>query len=112
MFIRKILSTSVPALQKKQCVRTIFWWGHDTIEDQEARIKAAEDKKIIKWDKNPDELTTTTKKSFYAPARIAAEENAMPQVKDFFYSVLAKYTVCMLKQPKVTILIIYFRYLF
>lgn len=77
MFIRKILLNSVPSLQKKQCVRTIFWWGHDTIQDQEARIKAAEDKKIIKWDKNPDELTITTKKSFYAPARIAAEENAM-----------------------------------
>lgn len=77
MFIRKILSTSVPTLQKKQCVRTIFWWGHDSVQDQEARIKAAEDKKIIKWDKNVDELTITTKKSFYAPARIAAEENAM-----------------------------------
>ena len=51
MLCQKIVSTLKSPLQKRQCVRTIFWWGHDTIQDQEARIKAAEDKKIIKWDK-------------------------------------------------------------
>ena len=100
MFIRKILSTSVPSLQKKQCVRTIFWWGHDSIQDQEARIKAAEDKKIIKWDKNVDELTLTTKKSFYAPARIAAEDNAMSTGYRSFLFCLGNTPYVCLNSPK------------
>jgi len=82
---RKCLSTSLQLPKNKSCVRTLFWWGHDSIQDQEARIKAAEDRKIIKWDKDgPDttiaglnQTTALTKQGFYAPARIAAEENAM-----------------------------------
>ena len=85
MSARKLLSTSFQFPSNRSCVRTLFWWGLDSIQDQEARIKAAEDRKIIKWDKdgpdttiaNLDPNTALTKTSFYAPARIAAEENAM-----------------------------------
>ena len=77
MLARKIIFRS--SLQKQKCVRTVFWWGHDTPEDQEARIKAIEDKKIIKWDGDGPDSTglALTKESFYAPARISQEEDAM-----------------------------------
>jgi len=85
MSVRKLLSISMQFPLNRSCVRTLFWWGHDTLQDQEARIKAREDKKVIKWDRDGPETTieglnqTTamTKTGFYAPARIAAEENAM-----------------------------------
>ena len=85
MSARKLLSTTIQFPTNRSCIRTLFWWGHDSIQDQEARIKAAEDKKIIKWNKDgPDTTieklnpgTALTKTGFYAPARIAAEENAM-----------------------------------
>lgn len=56
--------------------RSIFWWGHDSIKDQEARIKAKEDKKVIKWEPKGQDLALA-KETFYAPARISAEESAL-----------------------------------
>lgn len=59
--------------------RSKFWWGHDTVEDQEARLKAAEDKKVLKWS-NPNSSVISdgaSKDIFYAPSRIMAEENAL-----------------------------------
>lgn len=64
---------------KQHHCRTKFWWGHDTLQDQEARLKATEDKKVLKWS-NPSSSVITdgqAKDIFYAPARISAEENAL-----------------------------------
>ena len=80
MLQRQILKLLPPALNSSQQCRHIWWWGHDTPEDQARRIKAEEDKKMIKWEEPNSELSDIIDKGqnkFYAPARIVAEENAM-----------------------------------
>ena len=61
-----------------QC-RSIFWWGHDSPDDQVRKIKDKEDKKVLKWEEPIGDLSVLdkSKEKFYAPARIIAEENAM-----------------------------------
>ena len=56
----------------KTCSRSLFWWGHDTVEDQEKRIKDKEEKKILKFDPNTQdgEIAELQREVFYAPARI------------------------------------------
>ncbi len=51
--------------------RTKFWWGHDSIEEQESRIQAAEDKKVFKFDPSTTDLSEIQTKNtcMYAPAR-------------------------------------------
>ena len=77
MLQRQILKLLPPA--SCQC-RHIWWWGHDTPQDQARRIKKEEDKQMIKWE-DPQEselmVSDTSREKFYAPARIVAEENAM-----------------------------------
>ena len=54
--------------------RTIFWWGHDTLEDQEARKKEAKEKErgLISWT-DPKKDLTAKEEYVWAPARIEQE---------------------------------------
>ena len=79
MFHRGLLKLLTPAISCPRQCRQIWWWGHDTPQDQARRIQAEEDKKIIKWEDSTSDLEIVDKsrEKFYAPARIVAEENAM-----------------------------------
>ena len=37
-----------PRMMRLAFVRS-YWWGHDTVQDKEKRIKDLEDKRLIKW---------------------------------------------------------------
>ena len=55
-------------------VRGIFWWGHDTLEDQEARKKEAKEKErgLISWT-DPKKDLDKKEEFVWAPARIEQE---------------------------------------
>ena len=55
--------------------RTLFWWGHDTIEDQAARKAEADSKGVIAWTDPNKELDKKQKEFTWAPARIEEEAN-------------------------------------
>lgn len=52
--------------------RPFFWWGHDTIEDQEARKVEANKKGLISWT-DPKKDLEKKKEFVWAPARIEEE---------------------------------------
>ena len=55
--------------------RTLFWWGHDTIEDQAARNAEADSKGVIAWTDPNKELDKKRKEFTWAPDRIEEEAN-------------------------------------
>ena len=54
--------------------RRIFWWGHDTLEDQQARKKEAKEKErgLISWT-DPKKDLAAKEEYVWAPARIEQE---------------------------------------
>ena len=60
------------APRAKQQPTRAFWWGHDTIEDKEARAKADKEKGIISWT-DPNKDIEEKKEFTWAPARIEQE---------------------------------------
>ena len=60
------------APRAKQQPARAFWWGHDTIEDKEARAKADKEKGIISWT-DPNKDIEEKKEFTWAPARIEQE---------------------------------------
>jgi len=53
-------------------VRQMFWWGHDTIEDQAARKEAEKSKGLIAWT-DPSKDLEKKKEFTWHPARIEQE---------------------------------------
>ena len=63
-----------------------FWWGHDTLEDQEARRKAEEKKNLVVWndpdkkdlvsakDRDKENQIAIMKRNVYLPVRIENEQ--------------------------------------
>jgi len=68
------------APRAKQQPARAFWWGHDTIEDKEARAKADKEKGIICWT-DPNKDIAEKKEFTWAPARI--EQEAMTSLSVF-----------------------------
>ena len=52
--------------------RQMFWWGHDTIEDQAARKEAEKSKGLIAWT-DPNKDVEAKKEFTWHPARIEQE---------------------------------------
>lgn len=50
-----------------------YWWGHDTIEDQEKRRQRGEENKMVEWKAHRTELDKAKKYTGYLPARIKDE---------------------------------------
>lgn len=64
-----------------QSVRS-YWWGHDTIEDKNARDQAKRAKDVISW--TPPVGDLAEKKEFiWAPARIEQESSLSAREKEF-----------------------------
>ena len=53
-------------------VRQKYWWGHDTIEDQEERTNESKRKGLIAWT-DPNKDLEIKKEYTWAPARIEQE---------------------------------------
>ena len=68
-----LLSLTRPVTRLER--RGIFWWGHDTLEDQEARKKEAKEKErgLISWTDPKKDLDKKKEEFVWAPARIEQE---------------------------------------
>ena len=77
MLSRGTAATSLLSLARPaswQGARAIFWWGHDTLEDQQARKKEAKEKErgLISWT-DPKKDLDKKEEFVWAPARIEQE---------------------------------------
>jgi len=70
---REWLRVRVPA-------RGMFWWGHDTIEDQAERRKEANAKGVIAWT-DPEKAMEEKKEFVWSPQRIEDEAKLSTNVK-------------------------------
>jgi len=79
------------SLKGRVGVRTGYWWGHDTLEDQWARERAEREKgALISWT-DPDKNIDEKKEYIWAPTRIQTEAaltlgvtNGLINVADWF----------------------------
>jgi len=62
-------------------VRQKFWWGHDTIEEQEARKTESKKKGLIAWT-DPEKDLEAKKEFTWNPARIEQEINNTVSITD------------------------------
>jgi len=65
---------------RNSSVRGMFWWGHDTLEDQAARKAADNRKGLIAWT-DPDKALEEKKEYTWSPARV--EDEALASIGMF-----------------------------
>ena len=66
------LLSSRPQVSARCSARAIFWWGHDTEEDQKERAALEKSRGLISWT-DPKKDLDKKKEFVWAPARIESE---------------------------------------